>query len=418
MSNDYTAGDRYLSQSSMILDMQSPTGLPRSSALRNTSDPINPSPRTTERMRHFFDGIYDLSPESHLSRFMKVILGDAGIGGLSKQYTIARQQSMLLTTRYGDLDQFYGALLGLRRLSAEVLDISPYTENATPEQWVEIDSRDAAYRARIETFARALPLGATPDGMAALGQSILGVECRIHESYLLVDGIGGNTGGAAPAVGTRTYGQIEQEYIYYSTMVGSYADIEGGHGTFGRTTTQNRAEFVVVPKRPISLEENYELIRVLSRFKPANSLLTVNASGISIHSLVKLRQVYADSTYWEVATKVAPKKEVAAAYPVVASNNSAQAQPRPPFCGYQGEAWAYNADISSVTSYTQNPNQNVVRDKYNYERIVVGSTNMDFTPNQAIADHSRLLLGRAVSDGVLSISPFASRRRYFPRVSA
>ena len=114
----------YDSTNPVLLALQAPTGLPRSSQLSTVTDPITATQRTSDRMRHFFPDVYDLSPESHLSRFVKVLIGDAGIGGLTKQYAVARQQSFLLTTRYNDLDRFYGAVLGFRRMSSETLDIS------------------------------------------------------------------------------------------------------------------------------------------------------------------------------------------------------------------------------------------------------------------------------------------------------
>lgn len=402
----------YDSTNPVILELQAPTGLPRSSQLSTVTDPLSTTQRASDRMRHFYPDLYDLSPESHLSRFVKVLLGDAGIGGLSKQFAVARQQSLLLTTRYNDLDRFYGAALGFRRMSSETLDISPYTADATPEQWDLMDARDAAYRARIEAFARSLPLGGTPAGMVALAESVLGSKCRITETYTLIDeGNTANPGGAPAPAGARTYGDVEKDFGYYTQADrGSYADIEGGHGTFGRTTTSNRSEFIITPLRQITAEEDYEVTRVLSRFKPANSLLTVTSTGLELHLPVTLRQVYADSTYWEVSTKVAPATPaVSSAYKVVNADQSAAIQPRPAFSGYQGEAWSYNGDVASTVSYSEHAD-GTLKDKYNYQRVIQAGRWVDYTPDKALTSQTRLLLGRSVSDGVLVSAPYAGDR--------
>lgn len=368
--------DRLGSHDPVVLNLQTATGLPRSARMRSVTDPINPTPRTSNRLSHFFDGIYDLSPESHLSRLLKVILGDAGIGILSKQFTVARLNSTLLTTRYANLDRLYGFTHGYRRLHSETISLSQSMDNATPDDWDDIEVKDAAYRARIETFSRSLPLGATPDGMSAMAQSLLSVECRIRETYEMID-----------------------QNVDTTPPLGQPRNL-----AFGRTTN-NRSEFIVVPKRAITPEEEYELIRVLTRFKPAGSLLTIAPQGTLMHTKVTMRDVHADSTYWEVDSKVAPRLEVSSAYlrvdPVDAS--LPVVQPRPAFSSFQGEAWSYNADVESVTSYTEKPDLTHM-DSYNYQRVGA----VEYPPQESLADPVRLLLGRSVSDGVLTGSAFVS----------
>lgn len=403
---EYEAGSRYADGTPMLLDLQAPTGMPRSALLDSVTDPISPTPRAADRLAHFFEGVYDLSPESHLSKLLKVILGDAGIGILSKQYTAARLQSIILTTRYGDLDRIYGALLGMRRMASEMLGSSPYVEDATPDEWDVIDARDAGYRSRVETFSRAIALGPTPAGMAALAQAVTGVECRVHEAYLDIDE---GTLAVEPPTQPRTYGGVEQDFRYYGAMRGSYADIEGGAAAYGGSLDSNRALFTVTPTRALTLEETYELTRVLNRFKPAGALLKVSPHGVEIHRPVKVRHAYADSVYWEVSTKVAPKKDVEAAYLRTSGAGVPTVQPRPVFAAYQGEAWSYNKDVSQVLSYTLD-DAGEVRDQYNYERVTSGRTSVDYTPSKAIADPTRILLGRAASDAVLTSSPYPAER--------
>lgn len=396
----------------ILLSLQSPAGLPIPPGTTAVTDPVSPPPRTADVLAHFFDGLYDKSPESHLSRFLKVLLGDSGVGQLRKRYLVSRFQQVILTTHFTDLDSLYGGLFGFRRLTSEALGFDPYYDAATPEEWDEIHARDSAYRNRIEQFSRALALGATKEGLEAVSSALLGgVECTIYETYMLVDENGSNPGGSPPPVNARTYGDVEQQYRYYIEMQrGTYGDIEGGSGSFGRTTTQNRSEFIVRPKRQITLEETYELTRVLNRLKPAEALLTIDPEGVAVHSPVKMRAVASDSTYWEIATKVAPRDEVAAAYARVAASGATTpvAQPRPAFTGYQGEAWSYNSDVSKVVSYTEDPTQTVVA-TVDYQRLMRGTVAVDFTADRALMDPAAILLGRYASDGVLASAPLAPK---------
>lgn len=400
-------------QDSVLLDLQSNPGLPAPTGTTSVTDPLSPPPRAADVLDHFFEGVYDKRPESHLSRFLKVLLGDTGAGQLRKRYIISRMQQVLLTTHFTDLDSLYGALFGLRRLSGEGLDFDPYFDTATPEEWESISARDAAYRNRVEQFGRALPLGATKAGMEAVASAVLGgTECTVYETYMLVDENGSNPGGAPPPVGARTYGDVQQEYRYYAEMQrGTYGDIEGGTGSFGRTTTQNRSEFIVRPKRSLSLEETYELIRVLDRLKPAEALLTIDPEGVEVHTPVTLRAVAADSTYWEVETRVATDEKVQLAYlrPMLRGSTTPMAQPRPAFSGYQGEAWSYNADVTRVTSYTEDEHHDLQQTR-NYQRVMHGTTSVDYTADRALMDQARILLGRYVSDGVVVSAPYAPSR--------
>ena len=404
-------GSRYASDDPALLNLQAPTGIPRSSRLASVTDPISMVPAIDDQLAHFWPGLYDLSPESHLSRFLKVILGDAGSGSGSKQFTAARLQTMVATSRYLDLDRLYGSLMGVRRMASEdLLGINPYFDDATPEEWNVIEARDAAYRARVEAFSRSIALGATPAGMAAIASAIVGIECRIHETYLDIDE--GSTAGSVPApVGGRTYAEVESGFIYYGNMRGSYANIEGGASPFGGggDLDHNRAVFIVTPKRLLTLEETYELTRVLSRFKPAGTLLRIEPNGVPIHRKVNVRHAYADSTYWEVNAKVAPTKKTEPLYDRTAGPGVMMAQPRPAMSGYQGEAWSYNADVASVVSYTVDETDTVTGG-YNYQRLTVNGVEQDFTPNLAVMPQEAILRGRAVSPGVLSSSPYRTYR--------
>lgn len=395
-----------------ILSLQTTTGTPDSTVADATTSPINPPIRTTDLLAHFPDNLYDMSAESHLARFIKALIGDAGVGGIKKAFSQARFEEAVLTTHFYDLDAFFSALFGFKRLTSEVPDINPYYDVATGEQWDVQRAKDSGYRARITEFASAVQQCPTPQGLAHVAGAVLGVECRIYESYVLVDENGGsNPGGNPIGLGVRTYGDIEQQYRFYGEMQrGTYSDLEGGIGTFGRTTTQNRQEFTVRPLREISFEETYHLIRILSRLKPSDALLTIDPQGVEVHTVTPIAGVAADSTYWEVTPKVAPAATVSYAYPVQANQPGVPIeQPRPAFAAYQGEAWSYNGDVASFLSYAEDTPGHISQ-TYDYDAVRESDKSMvRYTPDKALADQTELLLGRAVSDGILVTSPLGNR---------
>lgn len=395
-----------------LLQLQAPVlGLPLTSSLISTTDPLIPAQNAAASLQHFWPDLYDLAPESHLSRLLGVLLGDAGTGQLRKWYQTNHMSSVVLTMKYQDLDAFYGAMFGVRRMSGEKIDINPYTDTADPDEWVEIDSRDAVYRARVEAFSRAIGLAGTPRGMAALAQAITGEDVALYETFMLVDAnSGSNPGGAPASADARTYGDVEAYYAHYLDMEnGTYADIEGGSGDFGRTTNQGRSEFIIQPKGQISQEQTYHLIKILNRLKPANALLTVNPNGIPTRNLIKINGVAADSIYWEVRSKVIPAPNAVYAYSKVDLTGQPVVQPKPAQSAYQGERWNYNEDIASVSCYPLSAT-GAQLDISDYDHHVVQGVMQSYTPDRAIGDPQAISLGKAASSGQLVSSPYAPGR--------
>lgn len=390
-----------------ILAQQAPLpGLPQSSQLDTVTDPILPVPSMAQMLQHFWPDLYNLRPESHLSRFMGVLLGDAGTGQLRKIYLTSRMQSVIQTMRYEDLDALYGVIFGVKRLTGELIDLDAFNDTATPDEWTVIDAKDADYRSRLEAFSRALPMCTTPLGIGSCAAALLNEECDVYEMWGLLDQGLSNPGGAPPPIGGRSYGDVENAYNNYAQMNrGTYADLEGGSGAFGRTPVGSRAEFVIRPKRQISAEETYHLVKSLGRLKPAESLMTIDPNGIAIHSPIKLRGVGADSAYWEIGKSVAPTKDNSAYYQAVNANGTPAPQPRPAGAGYQGEAWSYNTDIAYITSYRESDTGATVQSP-NYDRIVRGGKTIDYTPDRAMSDPIALSAGRAASNGVLATSAY------------
>lgn len=437
---------------SNLLNLQAPGGTLVSSRLRRVTDPISVAPSTDTRLRHFFEGVYDLSPQSHLVRFLKALSGESGVGYLSKVYAYAHSQSVLATMRYADLDAFYGDVLGLKRMSWERTDPALYYTANTPAQWDEIEARDASYRARIEAFSRAIGMGGTPSGLIGVSSALLGAEVRLYESYLAIDETGGIEEGESHPLRPRTWGEVEEAFKRYGTLDSlTYADIEGQYGTIGRADVNDRSHFVIRPMRPISSEEAYQLRVVLDRFKPVGTMLTIDPMGLSIHTPVPMRGVTSDSVHWEVLAHVRPAP-VAREHYVIGGQTPTEASfemPRPAATNKQSEAWSYNADIVNVSGYREiakrlwssldDPDDHELRItavpgtwtansttrglKVNYQRVhyrrvaTAELATRDYLPEYALADQAAILKGRAASDSVALSSPVITHSDLSQQVS-
>lgn len=391
---------------SVLLAMQAPKGIPRSTEVSTTTDPLLPSNRTAEMLSHFFDKVYDTRPESHLSRLLKVVLGDPGAGRLRKRYTYAHLSQALLTTNFYDLDRFYSEVIGLRRFVRERLDYDPYSEPADSDEWEAVLAADASYRARIEQFSRAIPWAGTPTGMVIAASAILGVQCRVYEAYTFIDDDGAYA--EEEAATANTYGDLEQ--FTYGELEGmTYAQMESASRYQGRLDT-SRNEFIIRPLRAITDEEKYHLIRVMERLKPAEALMTIDTRGSSVHMRTPVFRVAADSTYWHIRSKVASSEDYADIYDRYDDGDPIE-QPRYALNAYQGEAWSYNSDVVTALSYVENEDL-TEHSRPNYERRIdrIDGTVIDYTPELALMDQTGVLMGRAVSDGILA-APVVERVR-------
>lgn len=390
----------------LLLAMQAPAGVPRSSYFETVSDPLLPPSKTSDMLAHFYEGVYDLDPESHLSRLLKVLLGDPGTGQLRKRYTYAHLSQFILTTHYNDLDRLYSSVFGLKRFLRELLDLDPYLDSATDAEWEAIDAADASYRGRVEAFSHSIPWAGTPNGMVMAASAVLGEECRVYESYSFLDNE--NVYAAVEASTTNTYGDLEA-YSYGELDGQTYAQLEGQSQFQGRLP-DSRGEFIVRPLRNVTDEERYHLTKVLTRLKPAEALLTIDARPAAVHTPVPVYRAVASSSYWHVASKVVIDPEKGSAYKNlnVAAPQIPIEQPRPAFSAYQGEEWSYNHDVITVDSYVEDEDGNVVQPE-DYDRVTdpTGVTT-DYTADLALQDPVKILLGKAVSDGIL-VAPVADR---------
>jgi hypothetical protein len=343
-----------LDDSPSIYQLQTPATNPLSPTVRSATDLLLPPQRIADRLSHFPEDVYNLSPESHLVRFLSTLLGDAGAGQLRKRLLYSRLQQTFAGTHFFDLDRFYGALFGVQRRSDELLDIDPYIEEADLEEWRVQHAKDSSYRSRIVQFSRAISWGATRIGMELIAEALLGMDVDVYESWVTAD--------------------------------------QDGFGP--------RNEFTVRPKAHITPEENYDLGRVLRRLSPAEARFSILSSPEEVLLPVTSRETSSSSHYWEIRSQVTASAEVASAY--LRLPDTPTEQPRPPFSSYQGEAWSYNADIVNVATLAE---------------IVPGvwdEGKPTETPahhvDQAIQPHTKVLRGRYGSGGIL-LSRIRQRQR-------
>ncbi len=360
-----------------LLTLQAPSSAPYSEGLATGTDLILPPRPVRDRLAHLPEEVYDLSPDSHLVRLISAIIGDSGLGQLRKRLMMARLQRTLNGSHFYDLDRFWGALFGVRRTPAEILDFDPTGSVASPDEWDDAHGRDASYRSRIEQFSRALSFGATPTGIELMAEAILSVDCDVYESFSYVQ----RQSVTYDALEAYTYAELE-EY--------TYDELEGraeGGGALNRWT------FTVYPRRPITPGERYDLLRVLSRMKPANTLVDVQP-GVQAHVEAPIASLAADSEHWEIHEK-----------------RSGSPTPRPPFSGYQGALWSYNSEVAGVAATALGWAPGVTPERVKETRYQLpNGTWLTYRPDMSLAEIQRVAATSMSSDAQIVAHPYSAGR--------
>lgn len=341
---------------SELAQLQLPTSGPLPEQIESDTNPLLVPATMQQRLRHFPEEVYDTSPESHLGRFMHVLLGDSGAGQLRKALLRSRLQQTINGTHFYALDKFYGALFDFRRSVAELLSVNP--QNETTNDWQAEHAKDSSYRSRIQQFARAITHGATPTGMELVAEAVLAVDCDVYESYIQAD------------ANHRTYAEIEADYADYAEMEGvSYAVLEGEGLPI--LAGNERRVFTVRPKREITQAESYDLLRVLNKLKPADARVEIDWRGVPVHTAIDLRGIAADSEYWEVVSLIPDP------------NGPPVEPPGPPFSKHQGEKWTYNGDVLGVSAYAYTSTDVVITSAMHGKALdVTGLSTVERTPIQ------------------------------------
>ncbi len=389
-----------MNQAPQIIELQTGTGAPEQEFLERGTGLTQAAVAPAQRLRHMPEDVYSLAPESHILRLAGALMGDAGLGGIRKALALSRQQRNLRGARFFDLDRFYGAIFNIGRTPNEVLGFNPYSETGTSDDWLEVGMSDSSYRTRIEQFARAINWGATPNGVELAAEAILSVDCDIIESYVVADRT------------LQTYADLEAIGTYGDLESFTYRQLEGA-SVVGAGNSTNRSLFTVIPKRLIDDGERHQLMKALDRLRPVDALMSVDPEGLATHRPMTPRAITASSEYWEVHQLVHTESlnlpaGVESPYQVTSVDGSPSEQPRPPFAGYQGEAWTCNGDISSIAYKVESPNGALPGPPIIY-RLGDGSRNV-YRPELALASLSSLLSGRAASDGVSVIAPYFGQR--------
>ncbi len=420
--------------SKALLQAQYDPSNPAQPQLRRATDPLVPDHRIERRLDHFPDDLYDLRPESHLSRFLHALMGDSGAGSVRKRFLVTRLQSALQGTHFFDLDRFYGAIFGAQRFTVEQVPINPYTDVATQDEWEDIQAKDTSYRERLMSLTKAIPMGATPAGLKAAAEAITGVECEVYESWQGIDYArvhGYRLPGAALSwedVTAIIPSWDDADGVPYFDI--SYPDgIEQAQDL--ATFPGDRAEVIIrVKKRydgtPESMreqaEDEYALRQVLNRLKPANVLLTLDTTTVNNHEALVPADCYADSNYYEVVSRVSAyvsgTTDLSAVYPVSAVQarqgvlpTDEHVIPRPPFTKNQGASWSYNNEVVSIKGSVQDElgvqiaSQNIEFVTDSRGQVVI------YSPDKGVLDARQVEASRLASDGILVASPYAADRR-------
>lgn len=391
-----------------LMSQQLSTNQPQPVAgLVTTSNPLVPDRLVRERLSHMDPDIFDLSDSSHLMKLIKVLLGSAGGGGLRKQMSVMRLSNAFSGMHFLDLDRFYGSLFGIHRLQSELAPnfaFDPYTDATDGDSWDDLRSRDASYRDRLVKFAKAVYHGGSYTGLRSMVSALIAADCNLYESWEWIDeqaaGIGVNSAQI------YTYTNLAANETWSGMGSKSWGEWGGGATLFlGRTGQKNRAEVIIQPQRSLAPDEIHEIMRVVNKFKPAGTQFTINASGLAVQNGIQIRAVAADSEYWDVKATVIPNTALPFnPYP-------AQTSPavRPAFSQYQGESWVYNADMSVVSSYTLSGETATSSSDDGLVVYTDGTSRTYVAPNAVMAP-ARAASARLVSDGVLTVSPYAPAR--------
>jgi len=386
-----------------------------------------------DQLKNFPPTVYDLAPTSLLVHFMQALLGAAGTGQLRQRQMVSRLQQAITSTRFYDLDSFYGALFGSTRGPSGSLPVNPatgqpvnpYTELASPDGWDEIEAADAIFRERVIALARAITLGATAPGMQALAEAITGVPCQVYEMWRLI------TNPLAPAPGFSTWAQVMGEFGTWSATTGqTWQDMEGVVTYAGLLGNGAMNEVVIRPRQTYSSSvadqarqgsDMYGILSVVEVLKPAASIISVDMSGPGIVTRVPVSAAWSDSEYWELTQLVTPDAgDPAYAAALAAYQKGGQPPggtfqtPQPPLSRSQGSQYSYAADVTTVTAQAvtgDDPNAAVVTDGTDWQTVVFPpGQRVTYLPQRAIMPAAQAASARTSSPVTVKAAPYSGSR--------
>ena len=225
------------------------------------------------KLSNFAEETYTLGENTHLYKLMHVLLEDAGVGSLRKLQTLAQMTATIDGVRFSDLDLIFGEIFNFARFPEEMYHFDPWSQPLTTDEWDEVHRKDAQYRERIKMFMQSLMRGGTNEGIAMAAEAASGYPCQVLELWR------------------------------------ASADL-GLPGTAGRVpkpagaALSNPKEFIIVPElsgtTAIPPARQRAILQVVNRLKPANTVASMNSTGLEFHSIVTIQEALSDSEYFEI----------------------------------------------------------------------------------------------------------------------
>jgi hypothetical protein len=244
-------------------------------------EPLNGPQDVIYYLGRFPEEIYHKSPDSHLYKFMRAMLGENGVNWVKKNYLEARLLLEEIGIDLFDLDRFYGNIFQFGRIVEESFDDDPYGL-IDKDTWEKIKAKNTRYRNRAMDFITGARAGNTPYGMRLVAKSGLGHDVEIHENY---------------------------KYLY-----DLHSDDPLGLERIGKTTSTE--EMIILPRREVgdtteSSDEVYEILpqdqyhlqQAVDRIRPQTTIMTL-ASARGVRQRTNWVDLYATSEYTEVVRYV------------------------------------------------------------------------------------------------------------------
>ena len=403
-----------------LLPLQTSVSTPDVEGLDRGTGLLNPPLLINDLLSNFPSDLYDLRPQSHLSRLMQALLGPSGAGQLQKRTLISRISSVLGGSSFFDLDSLYGSIFGERRQTQENYIFDPMDSVATPEEWEEVIARDAAFRSRIEGLAKAIPLGATIPGLLQAAEATVGAPCDIYEIWKILDIYGNGTDIS------YDWDSIEGSFSIWDDFdTLSWAEVTG-ETIVGGSGFNNPGEIVISPKKDYAhsetgdqerLEDELSLNRVISKLKPAGTFVTVNTNGLALHEEVAVAGIYSEDDFWEISRRITPKLGLEDLYLASGGSSLGVSQtvgdafsiPVPPRAGKIGHKHTVLPELTSVNAYTLEANGDSRPNNWDHQGIR-GTVEDTFTPDRGVSDPRTVKAAVLAESGALISHAYAGVR--------
>ena len=419
-----------------ILALQVESSDPTLPTMEQHSGMLSADRSTSERLSHFDPDLYDLSDQSHLTRFMRALIGDAGVGQLRKRYAVARLQQIASGTHFYDLDGFWGSLFGIARRPEEQLPGDPIASNYLPDEWDDIHARDGRFRERVIALSKALPLGGTVAGVRAIAEAITGVECDVFEGWQEI-------ALSQAADKGRAWGDVMTKYPNWSDINGKQWSVIENRPSESRLVNVSRDEIWIQPKKTYdymsgivnSEAEDLELqadiadiVHVLGKLAPASVFVSVNPRGLASESEIRIANTFADSEFWSVVSRVTPNDALdLSTDPYVEgqpmSGFPGIVLPKPAFSQTQTMEWFYNANIKNVAGnrgvydFSWETSREGKVFGSNFEVVSTtgdGGRPVNYWASRAIMDPVTLISSLGSKDSIIQVSPYSAPRMAVP----